>query len=310
MKFQLRIFLLFAFIFFCATTAALKAEKIAVVDMNLLVSMHPSMSLFDFDRMGFYKLPLGLTTEKWEEELKKQKRISSAKKHELEKQQTSLRKEKEKLDRQKSSIISKFHHITAKEGQKLQNQLTDIGDKDLQISKQLKELEYQINCPDLTSPAETRRKLAEIEAEVMHFLKKVAAEKGFRTVLNGSIPVPTSYELKYQTSEMYGIGIPGIDQSLFYAFLSDPAKQKVSETPSSWKVVHWMELTNFPKVQNYLPIKPYPLVILGGKRIEKPVLAAIYNKYKINKNVTKVVNSVLDTLEAYKKTYKAIKPDM
>ena len=94
MKFQLRIFLLFAFIFFCATTAALKAEKIAVVDMNLLVSMHPSMSLFDFDRMGFYKLPLGLTTEKWEEELKKQKRISSAKKHELESSKLASEKKK------------------------------------------------------------------------------------------------------------------------------------------------------------------------------------------------------------------------
>ncbi|HMM58960.1 MAG TPA: hypothetical protein PKC25_02395, partial [Candidatus Rifleibacterium sp.] len=39
------------------------AAGVATIDLSMAVSLHPRMSLFDFDRMGFFKVEPGLPRE-------------------------------------------------------------------------------------------------------------------------------------------------------------------------------------------------------------------------------------------------------
>ncbi|MDD3148969.1 MAG: OmpH family outer membrane protein [Candidatus Riflebacteria bacterium] len=270
--------------------------RFGVIDLTLAVSLHPRMALFDFDRMGFFKVAPGLSQEAFDKAVLDLKNSEPA----LEKAGL-LRANEDKLselDIQKSHLIAQLSMPQTEEFPVLQQKLQQLEDEIQRISGENSDLRHAAMFPELTEPAETRKILDEIENEVLKTIAGISAEEKFTLVFNSTVPVPYGYPVRYQSGEMYGQGIPGINFSLFYSFL---AKNKLAhpfdETPPSRELINWLELTRFPEAVNLLPIRPYPLVLSGGENILSRVMQRIYTAHKIAPEVYKVVDSVIHKID-------------
>ena len=52
---------------------AINASDVATIDMQLVFNLHPKMALFDFNRIGFYKVKYGLNYDDFVKETQKLK---------------------------------------------------------------------------------------------------------------------------------------------------------------------------------------------------------------------------------------------
>ena len=277
-------------------TAAAAAAGVATIDLSMAVSLHPRMSLFDFDRMGFFKVEPGLTREAFDEAVAKLKNSASATAaiEELQRLQQQLTE----LDRRKSMQIALFASTIPTEREAAQKELEIIAAEEERLRGLIADSELAAACPDLTDPATTRRYLAEIEAEILAAVRKAAVDGGYTLVLNATVPVPYGYPVRYQAGEMFGQGIPGINFSLFYAFLAKEHLAHPSDAaPPSRELINWLELTRFPDAVNLLPIRPYPLVLSGGECILARVMKIVYDNHKVDPEVFKVVESVIHKID-------------
>lgn len=272
------------------------AAGVATIDLSMAVSLHPRMSLFDFDRMGFFKVEPGLPREAFDEAVAKLKNSASATTALEELQQ--LQQQLTELDRRKSMQIALFSSTITAEREAAQKELELISVEEERLRGLISDSELAAACPDLTDPATTRRYLAEIEAEILAAVRKVAAEGSYTLVLNTTVPVPYGYPVRYQAGEMFGQGIPGINFSLFYAFLAKEHLAHPSDSaPPSRELINWLELTRFPDAVNLLPIRPYPLVLSGGECILARVMKIVYDNHKVDPEVFKVVESVIHKID-------------
>ncbi len=272
------------------------AAGVATIDLSMAVSLHPRMSLFDFDRMGFFKVEPGLSREAFEEAVARLKNSAAATTALEELQQ--LQQQLSGLDRRKSLQIALFESAVPAEREAAHKELEQIAVEESRLRGLISDSEHAAACPDLTDPATTRRYLAEIEAEVLAAVKKIAAEGRFDVVLNTTVPVPYGYPVRYQAGEMFGQGIPGINFSLFYAFLAKEHLAHPSDSaPPSRELINWLELTRFPDAVNLLPIRPYPLVLSGGECILARVMKIVYEAHKVDPEVFKVVESVIHKID-------------
>ena len=290
-----RIFFLMICVF-CISSLAFAASdqiKIGKVDLGLAVSLHPRMALFDFDRMGFFRIPAGLTREEFDQKLSELKNAPVPAAFEAQRQQ--IRLEISRLDRTRSELFEMLSRASAGAIAKVESDLKGISKEHMKLENLLADLDYQENCRDLTSPAETRKILDEIESQVMVHLENLSREKGYGLVLNNSITVPFNYPQKYKSGNLYGLGVPGIDFSLFYSFLANREHLILSdETPQSRQLINWLELIHYPPALNLLPIKPYPLVISGGDDLTLDLIKRIYTELKVDSKVIDTLNSVLE----------------
>ena len=269
---------------------------IATIDLSMAVSLHPRMSLFDFDRMGFFKVEPGLTREAFDEAVARLKN-STAAATALEGLQ-HLQQQLAELDRRKSVKIALCTSAMPAERETAQKELEIISAEEDRLRGLIADSEHAAACPDLTDPATTRKYLAEIEVEILAAVRKVAAEERFDAVLNTTVPVPYGYPVRYQAGEMFGQGIPGINFSLFYAFLAKEHLAHPSDSaPPSRELINWLELTRFPDAVNLLPIRPYPLVLSGGECILARVMKMVYENHKVDPEVFKVVESVIHKID-------------
>lgn len=254
------------------------------------------MSLFDFDRMGFFRVEPGLPREAFEEAVAKLKNSAAAATALEELQQ--LQQQLTELDRRKSVQVALFGSTIPVEREAAQKELEAIAAEEDRLRGLIADNEHAAACPDLTDPATTRSYLAEIEAEILAAVRKVAAEGSFNVVLNTTVPVPYGYPVRYHAGEMFGQGIPGINFSLFYAFLAKEHLAHPSDAaPPSRELINWLELTRFPDAVNLLPIKPYPLVLSGGECILARVMKIVYENHKVDPEVFKVVESVIHKID-------------
>lgn len=291
---DLPIFLLLVAVMFMPFSVV--AAGVATIDLSMAVSLHPRMSLFDFDRMGFFKVEPGLPREAFDEAVAKLKNSASATTALEELQQ--LQQQLTELDRRKSMQIALFSSTITAEREAAQKELELISVEEERLRGLISDSELAAACPDLTDPATTRRYLAEIEAEILAAVRKVAAEGSYTLVLNTTVPVPYGYPVRYQAGEMFGQGIPGINFSLFYAFLAKEHLAHPSDSaPPSRELINWLELTRFPDAVNLLPIRPYPLVLSGGECILARVMKIVYDNHKVDPEVFKVVESVIHKID-------------
>ena len=85
---------------------------------------------------------------------------------------------------------------------------------------------------------------------------------------------------------------------LFYSFLAkNNLDNPLDDIPPSRDLINWLELTRYPKAINILPMKPYPLVLTGGKSILSLVVKKIYDKYEVDPAVYNVVDSIIIKIE-------------
>ena len=293
--------LLTFFICLCFTTQLWSTEvKIAKVNLALVVSLHPQMSLFDFSRMGFFKIPPGLSEKDFQQ--KHRELLSAPISPLIAAQEAKISEEVAELNKKVTKLSEQISGCTAAEGEAIEKSLIQTARKSELLSSQLLDLKYQRNCPDLSSPDDTRAILRKIESEVMNELSKIATHDGYSLVLNSSVTVPFNYPQSYSSNALYGLGVPGIDFSLFYSFLANKDHTLPSDdTPESRRAINWLELANSPKALNQLPLKPYPLVLEGGTDISKDLVLKIYEKHKIEKKVVNAIASILDIIEKHSK---------
>lgn len=272
------------------------AAGVATIDLSMAVSLHPRMSLFDFDRMGFFRVEPGLSREAFEEAVARLKNSTVAATALEELQQ--LQQQLTELDRRKSVQVALFGSTIPAEREAAQKELEIIATEEDRLRGLIADSEHAVACPDLTDPATTRRYLAEIEAEILAAVRKAAAESSFNVVLNTTVPVPYGYPVRYHAGEMFGQGIPGINFSLFYAFLAKEHLAHPSDSaPPSRELINWLELARFPDAINLLPIRPYPLVLSGGECILARVMKIVYENHKVDPEVFKVVESVIHKID-------------
>lgn len=274
------------------------SSDIARINMGMAVSLHPQMSLFDFQRMGFYKVTSGLSKEEFDQqvaELKKQNNTT-----ELRHEENRIRNELSELGEQLQSILNSERTILpenmSEEGQKAH---AAIQSRIAELNAQQLDLEYCIKFPEFTSPEQTRAILAKIESEVVDAIKSVAIADGYKLVLNTNVPVPFGYPVTYHYGTKFSTGPSGIEQALFYAFLHEPAKTEEDRFLKSDAIHRWLSMTSRPEAIDMLPIKPWPLVVEGGDCILEKVLKRLYDKYKINEEVWSHLRDVLSKTGTY-----------
>jgi hypothetical protein len=180
----------------------------------------------------------------------------------------------------------------------LSSQLQSLANEQQKLTLEISDLDYRIECPELTSPDETRKILGEIETETIEAVARVAREKQFRIIFNNSIPYSTGYPQNYLSGPMFGQGVPGINVHLFYSFLArSQEKDRLHEVPPSRNVINWLELTSYPGAVNLLPIKPWPMVLYGGQSILSDVLRIVYTNHRISSEVFQTLDSVIHKIE-------------
>ncbi|MGM0598873.1 MAG: hypothetical protein ACQETH_03540 [Candidatus Rifleibacteriota bacterium] len=299
---KIKIFFLVCFIVqFLFFPSSLKSADIAKVNLGLAISLHPKMSLFDFDRMGFFKVQTGLSNEEFQTEVQQLKKTANSSK--LEDEINELQNQLIKIDTKKGRIMNEPALDSNAEIKRIEK-LRELNSKTDKVLKEIDEIKYQQSCPELTNPEKTREILNKIEQETLSTLKQISAKKGYEIVLNSSITVPFNYPLKYVSGEQYGLGVPGIDYSLFYSFLANRDHILPSdEIPESRKLINWLELVHSPDSLDMLPLKPYPLVLSGGDDLTTELVTNIYQKYEIDEKVISAVESVLDLIERHNLNY-------
>lgn len=287
---------------FAAAAGFAQPKEIAKVDLGLVVSVHPQMSLFDFDRMGFFKIPLGLTREEFQ--MKREELMNLAVDQQLFSLRAEIEAEIRALNKKTAALHERLVGSSADMGRKIDAQLKEVSSLEETLKSRLYDIEYQLNCKDLTAPEKTRELLRGIENEIMGELKKLVAEKKYDLVFNSTITVPFNFQQRYQSGAMFGLGVPGIDFSLFYSFIANREHVLPSdETPESRNLINWLELIGYPDALNLLPLKPYPLVLAGGKDITAELVERIYEKHGIDEKISQSLLSILDIIRQHEKNF-------
>ena len=273
---------------------AINANEVATIDLSMALCLHPKMSLFDFNRIGFYKVEFGLTEEEFYAKTETLRASAPDRSDELNK----IQKELDDVYKERDSFSDYYVNADEEKLKKLEKLREASFAKEKELNDKILDINHQTANSDLTSPKETLVIIEEIEKDIFEAINQVAEEEKFTLVLNSTVAVPYTYNKNYINSEIYGQGIPGINFTLFYSFLAmNNLDSPIDEVPPSRDLINWLELTRYPKTVNLLPMKPYPLVLSGGKSILSSVMKKVYNKYNIKPAVYNVVDSVIIKIE-------------
>lgn len=289
-------FFIFLAVSFCTSSSFASdiQHRTGKINLGIAVSLHPKMSLFDFQNLGFYKVPLGLSKKDFAAAVAQSAFSSSTQ---------ALNRRIETLDEELSELTQKkqllFQSIPPSDtgDESIKMQLAELAERSRRIRAERNEAEFSISHPELTTPEETRKILDGIEAEVMNLVREVAREKGYEVVLNTTLPVPFGFPVTYRTGKEFGRGVSGIDQQLFYSLTAnhdDLDNQQTKEEALSC----WLQLTAHPEVQPFLPVRPWPLVIQGGESMTVDLVRKLYGKYKVPSEIIETLAPVIEEFEA------------
>ncbi|NLM17545.1 MAG: hypothetical protein GX221_07495 [Candidatus Riflebacteria bacterium] len=283
----LALFLLFTLSASSGVGFASSGAKVAKIDLTLIFALHPKMASFNFWAMGFHKYPLGLSSDErkaYDEKLRREYNPAAEEKT-LRLAQEKRTKAYERMSEIRDKENTMYLAEMSKEGAKAYNEASDL----LGVAVAMRdEAEYIMRFPYLTTPAETRKTLQEIEKEVFDIIKEVAEKGLYDVVLNQSVPVDFAYPDSYAFGAKYANGPTQVDQSLYYAFMS-VREDEVSQNDKKREIGDWLKNTNAPDFQNALPLRPWPLVLDGGDDILLQVVAELYDRYKIDNRVKKIL---------------------
>ncbi len=270
--------------------------KVGTINLAVAASLHPKMALFDFQKMGFYRVPLGLAYEEYSRVIGefKAKKPDKSIQEKISKIDEQLRiagsSVREIINEQKTNNPERMSSDVATAYLRHHHEITELN-------WQRKELSFSISNPEFTSPAETREILQKIEKEIIASVKEVAEKECFSIILNTSVPAASGYPTKYHLGARFSTGPVGIDQTLFYGFL---AEKRVSSDIFAYTEDYlrkWISITGRPEAVEMLPMKPYPLVLEGGECVLTQVIEKIYHDHKIDQEITDQLKQILLKLE-------------
>ncbi|RCK77273.1 MAG: hypothetical protein OZSIB_3084 [Candidatus Ozemobacter sibiricus] len=255
--------------------------QIGVVDLVTVILVHPRLALFDGERLGFYRLPLGLRPEEWQRRLMALQAEVGSPPATLTAALATLASQAAILEEQRVELLRASDAHPPGRGDHRLASLTATLEA---LQRQRQDLEFRRDHPDLTSPAETRAILAEIETEVLAIIASVAAELRLAAVLNRSLPLASPPPPTAAPLIGHGADFPTVD--LYYAFLaSHPASTDPTVTPPSQRLARWLDLTRHPAYPVVREIRPHPMVIQGGQDLTFEVITRLFQKYNLPPDV-------------------------
>lgn len=275
--------------------ASIEKLRVACINMSLVTALHPKMSLFHFQAMGFLKLPLGLSYSEYRKQEAKLKENKKA----------MVIHEKISVNRKNiRDIREQRYQILKKEKAQYPDQMSTLPKESYQkLNKEYiklltcsEELEYELRFPQLTAPTETRKILQQIEKDVIEAIELVAKEKSYDIILNKSVNPHAGYPENYKSGAKYAVGLVGIEQTLYYGFLSEKSPNEKNKPLRNNLLKRWISMTSVPEVQDYIPLKPWPLVIKGGDSILTDVLKKLYTNSGISKETIDSLLMVLNEM--------------
>lgn len=270
---------------------AFTANNIATVDLQLAISLHPQMALFDFHRIGFYKVKLGLTPEEFD------KSVAELKANPID--NTTKIKELENELHQIINIASDFQikNINNSDLNFYEQHINYFAEKQKQLEQKIENLKWESENSDLTSREKTLIIMKNIREDIYNAIEEILEkDKEYLLVLNSNSIVPYNFKLNF-LDFLYKHSIPGINFNLFYAFyLYNNQKDTDISDISEVNLQNWFELTK--NNSRELPITVYPLVLSGGNSITNKILSKIYSKYNIKHSIFEIVADTVDKIES------------
>ena len=284
---------------------ALNDVKIGTIDLEQAFILHPKMSLYNSEKIGFYKHEIGLSEKESDTLGLNSENTASDNSAELDK----LKKEIETLDNEEYSFYKKLTQGIVVENINKRRKI--IREQRDLLHTKVFDLEYNIENPKLTSPEETIRIFNEIYDDIADSIKSIVKEKNIKILLNKNYNTTCDYRIIYKARSIMGLGHAGINYSIFYAFyndnnLSSPFKDNnklftpFKDNNDGYMSKRWFDLIDVkPEEDYFLYLNPYPTVLTGGESILKDVVKRNYKKYEIDPSAIPVLESVLSEIEAY-----------
>ena len=253
-----------------------KSKKICKIDLAKILALHPKMSLFDFNRLGFYKVnSLKLSEEDFNKEINQIKNFKNIDYSDLNNINSELKKIKISLIKQKVALKQK-----KEESYKL---MEDLHQKENKLLRQKENIEYSIINNDLTNVEETKKILEEIKNEVYSLILAHAKKENYEVVFNISLP---SAKINSEYGEINQKRLSSFFYlNNFYKILNKKKVSLVQKQELTTSLIRWLELVRSPLSLKRITNENLPILLYGGENIDKVIIQELYNKYELKNEI-------------------------
>ena len=248
--------------------------SIARIDLVTALTLHPQMSLFDYNRLGFYKVKFGLSDLEFNKKVKELIINAPNKDEEINK----LTQDIENLKIEIKKLPDKEENSAIKE--KLSIQISEAQQK-------LEELNFAIDNPEITNLTETREILSKISKDVDEEIEKIAKEQKLDIVFNDWEPTNNILPDFYTRKAFINCGKYGIVSEYYNYFTAANKYQQQQILPSSYFISNIFEYSKCPDFIKSLPLRSKPIILSETKDITLDVIKNIYSKYEISQEIIK-----------------------
>ncbi len=266
-----------------------KSTRIARIDLSKILALHPKMFLFDYNRIGFYKIKsINLPKDKFEEEIIKLKNEKVYDYTELDKIKEDIKNMQKTI-----SILSIVYPNETEEDKKNKKNLKEEYSKKVkELTEKRDKIRYAMVNNDLTTIEETENILFEIEKEVLEQIEEYAKKENFEIVFNTNILFRDIQSERNRLNVSLGNIVP---ENYLYSLLRkhDNIISEEGLTDST-RLIRWLEILKNPRIAERVDNADFSVVLFGGEFIETQIISNIYKKYKINDNIIKSICSVLN----------------
>lgn len=277
------IVLLFTFI---SSLCFCENYEIGKIDLAMALTLHPKMSLFDYNRLGFYKVDIGLTDEDFYQKVFNLREKAQKRSNIIKNMREQIKDLGFKLNTLPKSSINYKENID--------KILTRINE----LKEEIEKIEIEDDSTEITNFKETQTILSSINKEVNDCIKEIAKEQKLKVIFNDSIPIHNVFPLDYEQRNAFYRNSTNLSFNYYHIFLTESLKAKKEDNlPSSEHLSNWLEQARFPQSVSILPMNSQSLVLAGAKDILKDVLSKIYTKYGINKNILKNIELAITELK-------------
>lgn|GEM_PF-6559846 len=257
-----------------------RGPRIGVVDLLAVAALHPKMTLFDFSRYAFLKIPFGLSQEQKEKAIATVRSKPRANAGEIMSRLQKLASETIAIERRRLALINGDAPdlpMDIHEREKILFQLANDANK---IREEQIDLQNSIEFPEFSDVEETREIFDHIATESMLAIESVADNMKLDLVLNSESLFPNTAPSLKSPKILGNTEAYWLETDLYNSFLSmsetNAAKNEI-QAANFYRI--WMEINRRPQISDIYSLNPMPLVLKGGIDITADVVEFLLRKY-------------------------------
>jgi ribosomal protein L9 len=320
------IFSIFGLIFWLPTSSFCQrrgaGQQIGTVDFRLLLLLHPTMAKYN-PKLQSFKLSSGQTSAA---QISKRRKEHQKRINDLEQQTRRLKGKiaeeykiyERKMSRISDSYLSKMKDDLATAAAALETQtynlnkrmletkhksyLRMLGDQLAGVNDELASLKKVSYKEGYSTPEESRKQFIAILNETRQYVQSIARKKGIEIVLNSSFK--RSFALRDKSPSRKTLP-PGQSYANILAapFLEPTApedRQNMDRYVSGYYSGISDQVNSYVRYESTIlaPFTDFFVdtdILMGGVDLTAEVLAAIFNRYKVNENIGNVIIKAVTT---------------